>query len=230
MRAGVKFGRNGAAAYMSHLDMQRMVGRLLRRTGLPVKYSEGFNPHVILSFASALPVGTRSNGDYFEFGLEAPIDMNELLALLKAQAPPGIDMLQAGILPEQAKKLMAAVYAQQVSIVPIGNQDAFFRAVCEIDACESLIVRKQTKKQSVDVDIKPMIYGYKRQGNAIQFTLAHSSSSSLNPALILEAASGKAGMRLSAVMTRDELFYKEGKNCMPLHHLFSKVSKESACD
>ena len=49
MRIGIKFQRKGLKKYVSHLDMQRLFARALRRSGLPVKYSSGFNPHINLS-------------------------------------------------------------------------------------------------------------------------------------------------------------------------------------
>ena len=70
MKMIAKFSRKGAACYMSHLDLLRCVQRTLRRANMPLAYSQGFNPHPILSFAQALGVGLATIGDYFEVLLQ----------------------------------------------------------------------------------------------------------------------------------------------------------------
>ena len=67
MRIGIRFSRTGRTRFVSHLDMQRLFARALRRTGIPVKFSQGFKPHIVTSFASALPVGMDTYGYYMEF-------------------------------------------------------------------------------------------------------------------------------------------------------------------
>ncbi len=67
MRVIVKYSKDESATYISHLDVQRSMQRALRRSTLPVKYTQGFHPHVALTFAQPLPVGVASLGDYMEF-------------------------------------------------------------------------------------------------------------------------------------------------------------------
>ena len=60
MRTLLRFGKNTRLRFVSHLDLQRFFQRALNRTGLPVAFSQGFNPHPLMSFASALAVGWTS--------------------------------------------------------------------------------------------------------------------------------------------------------------------------
>ena len=57
MRTLLRFGKNSRLRFVSHLDLQRFFQRALNRTGLPIAFSQGFNPHAVMSFASALAVG-----------------------------------------------------------------------------------------------------------------------------------------------------------------------------
>ena len=57
MRAMIRFGKQPRLRFISHLDLQRFFQRALNRTGLPVAYSQGFNPHPLMSFGSALALG-----------------------------------------------------------------------------------------------------------------------------------------------------------------------------
>ena len=108
MRIGVKFSRTGRTRFVSHLDMQRLFSRALRRSGLPVKYSQGFNPHIVTSFASALAVGMETHGDYMEFYTTEDVPVGEIKQRLTDAMPEGIGILKVGEMAENAPKLMAA--------------------------------------------------------------------------------------------------------------------------
>ena len=86
MKLLMRFSKGPEIRYISHLDMQRLFQRALRRAKLPVGYSQGFHPHMLLSFASAMPLGLCSRGEYAEIQLEqqtvpaaAMAQMNEVL-------------------------------------------------------------------------------------------------------------------------------------------------------
>lgn len=64
-----EFEKMGRMSWFSHLDLQSTMQRALRRAGLPVRYSQGFNPHVNLSFATALPVGCQSRCEILDVEL-----------------------------------------------------------------------------------------------------------------------------------------------------------------
>ena len=66
MRVRVRFEKNGIMRYVGHLDLMRFFQKAVKRANLPIRYSEGFNPHQIMSFASPLGVGLTSEGEYME--------------------------------------------------------------------------------------------------------------------------------------------------------------------
>jgi radical SAM-linked protein len=69
MRLVIKYTKEERVKYISHLDFLRLVQRAIRRADIPVAYSQGFNPHPRLSFASALAVGVTSEGEYLDIYL-----------------------------------------------------------------------------------------------------------------------------------------------------------------
>ena len=103
MKMIAKFSRKGAACYMSHLDLLRCVQRTLRRANMPLAYSQGFNPHPILSFAQAMGVGLATIGDYFEVGLEENLEPEAFAAAFNACATPGVHVIQARQAEEKEK-------------------------------------------------------------------------------------------------------------------------------
>ncbi len=87
MRLIAEFEKIGPAAYISHLDLQRVMGRALRRAKAPIKYSQGFNPHVLMSFATALSVGCESVCEILDLPLE--YEDKTLPQTLNANLPRG---------------------------------------------------------------------------------------------------------------------------------------------
>lgn len=67
----IRFEKTGEAAYISLLDLQRVFHRILKRSGLPVYYTQGFNPHIYLSFACPLSLGQESLCECCEVKTEA---------------------------------------------------------------------------------------------------------------------------------------------------------------
>ena len=79
MNVRIQFSKGYEAKYVSHLDLMRTFNRMLMRSGLPVSYTQGFNPHIILTFAQPLSVGVTSDGEYAEFQMEERLLLEVLL-------------------------------------------------------------------------------------------------------------------------------------------------------
>ena len=84
------FKKSEEIKYISHLDLMRAFNRMLARAEIPVKYSEGFNPHVILNFALPLSVGMTSEKDFAEISLSEEMSNEEIKIRLQNKAPAGI--------------------------------------------------------------------------------------------------------------------------------------------
>ena len=62
----IKFAKFGVIRFIGHLDVMRYFQKVIRRSELPVSYSQGFSPHQLMSFALPLGVGITSDGEYME--------------------------------------------------------------------------------------------------------------------------------------------------------------------
>ena len=78
MRILLEYTRGERVKYISHLDLMRAMQRAVRRAELSIAFSQGFNPHPIMAFASALPVGTTSEREYMDILLTKPVSLSEL--------------------------------------------------------------------------------------------------------------------------------------------------------
>jgi radical SAM-linked protein len=99
--------------YTGHLDLQRAIERNFRRSGLPLEYSQGFNPRPKLVFASPLPLGYTSEGELAEAWLGEAIPPEEILALQAEKAPPGIVYRQIEPVSAETPKLPNRVAAAE---------------------------------------------------------------------------------------------------------------------
>ena len=94
MKARIKFAKTGSMKYVGHLDIMRYFQKAIRRSGLPIKYSEGFNPHQIMSFAAPLGVGITSEGEYMDIELREEVKSREALERLQNTMVEEMDILQ----------------------------------------------------------------------------------------------------------------------------------------
>ncbi|HCX65838.1 MAG TPA: hypothetical protein DHN33_11595 [Eubacteriaceae bacterium] len=158
--ARLKFVRKEELKYLSHLDMQRMVQRTLRRAKIPMKYSEGFNPHPKLSFASAMSVGLVSEGEYLDVELEKDLPPHVLKANINAQAPRGFAILDGFVTDEKLSSLSSRVAYARYRIVFEGVKSSELRK--GMDALwnkeEIPYTKKNKKGKRITRNIRPMIH------------------------------------------------------------------------
>src|SRR5665811_197856 len=105
IRIRVLFSKSGDLRFTGHIDLQRLFERALRRSGLPIRYSQGFNPKVRLNLASALPLGYSSQAEMLDFWMNEPIALSEVEAALKSAVPVELEILELKEVPNQLPSL-----------------------------------------------------------------------------------------------------------------------------
>lgn len=147
----IEFSKADSVKYVSHLDLVRMFGRAMRRAGLEISFSQGFNPHPIMNFAHPLGVGISSECELIEIGFEGDITSAEILKRLSEEMPEGFKLLNAK--PSEIKSPFAGLKFAEYRI----------EIACEIPDIEKLmamkeiITEKKTKSGVKETDIRPMI-------------------------------------------------------------------------
>lgn len=156
MKAIIQFGKTGRLRYISHLDLQRFMQRALRRTGLPVAYSQGFNPHALLSFASALGMGVSSEAELLEVRLAEPVEEQAILEAMRAALPPEMPVYRVRTVDDRFPSLMATVYCAdyRIDLNGPGAQAVADAAAGYLEMTEVMAVRK-TKSGEKTVNIRP---------------------------------------------------------------------------
>lgn len=104
-----KFKKYGPVVYIGHLDVMRYFQKVIRRTKIDAQYTEGFSPHLKLSFAQPLSVGIETDGDYFDLEMNSLPDMKSIVAKFNEQCVEGIEVLSATILNDGVLNAMSSV-------------------------------------------------------------------------------------------------------------------------
>ena len=116
MKIRIKFAKYGTMKYIGHLDMMRFFQKAIRRAGIDIKYSEGFSPHQIMSFASPLGVGLESTGEYMDIEVLSMTSAQDIRESLNSAMVEGVEVLSVTPLPDHAKNAMASVAAASYSL------------------------------------------------------------------------------------------------------------------
>ena len=84
LKARIKFKKYGALRFIGHLDVMRFFQKAIRRAHIPIAYTGGYSPHMIMSFANPLGIGITSEGEYFDIELKESISSAEAVSRLNA--------------------------------------------------------------------------------------------------------------------------------------------------
>ena len=95
MKVRIKFAKTGHMKFVGHLDTMRYFQKAIRRAELPVAFSGGYSPHMIMSFAAPLGVGTTSLGEYFDMELTDTVPTKEIEERLNAVMADGVSVCSA---------------------------------------------------------------------------------------------------------------------------------------
>ncbi|MCR4694030.1 MAG: TIGR03936 family radical SAM-associated protein [Pseudobutyrivibrio sp.] len=198
MRVRIRFEKLGVMRYVGHLDLMRFFQKAVKRSGLPIKYSEGFNPHQIMSFASPLGVGLTSEGEYMDIDIKEDVNSKEAIKALNDNMVEGLDIKTFKYLPDNAEKAMTAVTAASYIVTYKNPKDD----ICYIDnlldlkqkffdEAYAINIIKKTKKGERELDLKPLIYrfdlSFKDNVPVYDFLLSSGSSDNIKPELVVKA-------------------------------------------
>lgn len=157
--------------YISHLDFARAIERSIRRSGLPAAYSEGFNPHMKMAFASALGVGITSDCEYMDIELKEEKNLADITEALASQLAPGIKLKRAKYIHTASASLMSLVNMAEYMIhVPFreGTHGAIVKENIErFNQAEQVMFVRESSKGRREMDIKQYLPAGVRVANLI---------------------------------------------------------------
>jgi len=189
LKLRIKFSKHGPVRYIGHLDVMRFFQKAIRRAELDIAYSSGYSPHQIMSFAAPLGVGLESNGEYMDVEMNSILSCEDVKDRLNKASIPGIQILSVKILPPQAGNAMASVTAASYTVRFREGRAPRFSIEERLPAFlqkEQILMTKETKKGTREVDLKPGIYEMKWEKDAFYMLLDASSGGNIKPIQIIE--------------------------------------------
>jgi len=195
----LRFSKRDKLRFIGHLDFLRVFQQMIRRAGLPIAYSQGFNPHQIISFALPLPLGMESINDYADITMAEEIPPDKIVQALNTAAPQGLHV-QAAYQYEGPNAAAATIVADYNFTEKVSQE-----AIDKILAAETLIIPKKTKSGLKNTDIRPDILDI-QTGDTTMLRLSAGSMKFLNPLLVTELLTGEKTCNSS--LSRMELYRK----------------------
>lgn len=197
--------------FIGHLDLMRTMQRALRRSGLPVRYSNGFNPHMLLNAAAPLSLGMPGLREVIEVPVGGEIAPEAFQERLNEALPPDLRCRAVRAMPDEHPAPMAMLRAAQYLIELDGDDPgaaACMSALPGMLAADVLPAVRKTKTGEKPCDVRPMIYSAEILGpRTICATLALCEAGTLKPDLFLTVLAGRAGVeKPGAFITRMQLY------------------------
>lgn len=206
----VWFSKTGAAKYISHLDLTRCMARALKLSRLPVWYTEGFNPHIYMTFAMPLSLGVSGLRECMDIRLTEDMRSEEAARILGEQLPKDISVLE---ITEPELGFDAVAFAEYMIRLDIDEPEALANMLDELLGQDSIIVMKHNKKGDKEFDIKPHFSLLDKQAESgaltIRLRVSCSQEGSVNPSLLLDALKLYKNTEPYAETTRIKLMTKD---------------------
>ncbi len=203
-RVRLRFAKQGDLRLVSHHDLMRCLERMLRRAGLPVAHSQGFNPRPKATFALAMALGIEGRREVLDLELTEPMRPDEVLRRLAAEAPPGLDFFEAeAVGPGRAARVVAASYRL---MIPEDRRDGAASAVADLLSRESLPYTRHRPDRTFELDLRPFVLGAGfAPGGVLEFRMKIAPDGSARPEELLDALGLKDLLSEGAVLIREDV-------------------------
>ena len=197
MRMLMQFQKGDIVRHLGLLDLQRTMQRALRRSSLPIAYSNGFNPHIVMSFASALSSGIPGDAELLDVSLHSETTEEACMEAMNRVLPPALHVSRVRLVDDRFPKVSAALRQAEYRITLFGG-DALkiAEAVPNFLAQDEIMALRKTKRAETMVNIRPMIHLLKAQMDAEKKSVVLTARVSF-----VEAATLKPDLLVSSLCT-----------------------------
>lgn len=237
LKARIKFRKYGVMKFIGHLDVMRYFQKVMRRAEIPIAFTGGFSPHMIMSFAQPLGVGITSDGEYFDIELTECISSEKAIRQMNETMAEGIEVVSFVEIPEDKKSsgmTITAAADYKVTLLESVKSADITRKIPESWKKKSkafmeqpeITVMKKTKRSEKEVDIKPMIYNMEVLENDIYLFLATGSEQNLKPDLVMEtflSYMGENPEENPMHYHRIDVYARDGRKFVPLSALGKNI-------
>ena len=154
----IKFSKTGSLQYISHLDLQRLFGRAAVRAGIPLWYTQGFNPHPKMVFALPLPVGVQSVCEFLDVKIDKAIDDCDVADLLNRVLTDEMKILEVYEPDTKFADIASADY--EIVLKTPGASETLAASIKSFITGGGVIMKKHTKSGEKEIDITDMVLSF----------------------------------------------------------------------
>ena len=196
MRALIRFGKQPRLRFISHLDLQRFFQRAVNRTGLPIAWSQGFNPHPVMSFGSALALGWTSEYEVIDIKLSAPMGRKRTEDAVRAALPEDLPVLEVRMVDDRHAAPMSLVRMSDYVVRLEGeNAPAVIGQIPAFLEREVVEAIKKTKSGEKTINARPLVLSLEAlDADRFRTQLMLTESQSIKPELLVGLLSDMAGV------------------------------------
>ncbi|MBQ6624236.1 MAG: DUF2344 domain-containing protein [Clostridia bacterium] len=207
------FKKNGRAKYISHLDLMRSMTRAVKRAGIPLWYTEGFNPHPYITFPLPLSLGVESDRECMDIKIEDGVSLEEIKNSFENKMPEGLEVFEVSVPFNDAKEIRYATYEIKLKFVSDSQAKNYLEKSLQAIEDKSLIGHKKGKKGKrkviKDIPLAEHIFEFESSLDGdmlkIDVKLSSGNENNINPSVFLNSLNENAEIEPEYF-----LFYKTG--------------------
>lgn len=202
----IKYEKKGQLRFLSHLEVKRVLERAVKRAGMALEYSHGFNPRPKMIYGTASSVGLASEAEFVDLVLTQPQSPVEVIKRLNRALPPDIKATVAMELPPGAKPVMAIAAASRYRLSCRGSSpDAIGEALAKLAGQAGYVISRQKLDRVKHIDVGPMILDYEPPHQAgsdveLDICIKDTTEGSAKPREVIEALNAFFGLDVDLVM------------------------------
>lgn len=197
------FAKRRRAKYISHLDLMRCMQRAFRRAGVPIWFTEGFNPHAYLMFPLALSLGYESDCECMDFRIDGQMSMQTAMQRLNAVLPPDLQIVKVAEPVRKHTDIAFADYSICLDCAESTSADGLRAAWDAFIAQDTIPMVKKTKRGTATIDLKEQVQILMTQtlddGLWLKLRMPAGTSVNVNPGLLIEGFRSYLEQNRSAV-------------------------------
>jgi len=202
----VRFTKTGKMRFLSHHDLMRLFERALRRTGMPLRMTEGYNPHPVISFPTALGLGIESLDEILEFELQSWVSPRQIEKLLGDQLPEGVSVVSAEPFERKRRSLVDFVEYEALCPGQGGGLEGGIRAFLERKEFE---IERVSDKGARKVEIRRYVLAVDREGDRVFLRVRVTDQGTARPEEILRALGVRVDGMVRVKKTYTEVAIRE---------------------
>jgi len=180
----IRFSKTGKMRFLSHHDLMRLFERAFRRTALPLRTTEGYNPHPVIAYPTALGLGIESSAEILEFELSGWTSPRQIEKVLGEQLPEGIQVLSAEAFDRKDRSYVD--FVEYEASCP-GQGAALAPRIRDFLALQECPVERVSDKGSKTVEIRQYVLGLDFEGDRVFLRIRVTDQGTARPDEVLRA-------------------------------------------